>query len=60
MRLLSPGKVLILTLHKLVIYDYEKEETIRMLASAHKSKKKVSAEKEKGDTLQAKALLSVP
>lgn len=49
MRLLSPGKVLILTLHKLLIFNFEKEESIRVLASAHKQKTKASGDKEKGD-----------
>lgn len=52
--------MLILTLHKLLIFDLEKEETVRVLASAHKSKTKASGEQEKGDPLQTKALTSVP
>ena len=44
-RLLSQGKALILTLHKLMIFDLEKREQVKVLASAHKTAK------EKGSTM---------
>lgn len=38
-RLLSQGKALVLTLHKLIIFDLEKREQVKVLASAHKTSK---------------------